>query len=346
MSGAYSLTVNEAFSTSGSSTIGTGLELASLSSTTINGTLTNQGTLSLSTEIGFADSASTLINQGEVIVTGTLTASSGSATSAVFQNDGILTLASSFGSSPSLGGYSTPAPFTLVNNGTLRTLPPALDPASASIFSSVTNTGSLLIAENTSLSLHGDFVQTDGETVLEGGSLSSANTMVFQGGSLLIRGTVSANIDLSATVLSVAGNSVGHVEVIGDLAADSGTSFVFDITGVTPSTEFDTLAFTGSLMIDGALIIRLDESLVSTLSSTTSFVIVTATDIGGAFINMDAFNRVQTESASGSFLVTISSEMITLSNFSAIPEMSQSALISGLMLLCAALVRRSRRRAA
>ena len=140
------------------------------------------------------------------------------------------------------------------------------------------NTGTVEMQTGT-LSFTRTYTQTAGTTLLNGGDLTSTQTLDIQGGALSGVGTVTGDVSSSGQVTP--GGSAGILQIVGAYTQTTGGSLNIEIGGITPGTQFDQLNITGSATLAGTLNVTLFNSFEP--SDPETFSIVTYNTGIGAF---------------------------------------------------------------
>ncbi len=130
--------------------------------------------------------------------------------------------------------------------------------------------------------------QTSGSMTLNGGDISSTETLEVQGGSVGCVGTITGNVVSSGTVAP--GLSAGTLSIAGNYTQMTEGELFMEIGGRIQGTDYDYLEVTGTATIDGALRLgRLDEfqpdssdtfTILSASTRKRTFVEKTGTDAG------------------------------------------------------------------
>ena len=132
------------------------------------------------------------------------------------------------------------------------------------------NTGSVEALSGT-LYFEDTFIQTDGATYVNGGTIDSDEPLAIEGGIIGGNGTIEAAVNNSAGQAS-SGFSAGALTLEGDYTQDAAAQIVIEIGGTTPQ-EFDQLTLTGESILNGTLTVTLIDNFIP--SGGDSFQIVT-----------------------------------------------------------------------
>ncbi len=128
-----------------------------------------------------------------------------------------------------------------------------------------------------------DFIQTAGQTILNGGDLRMATggrPVQINGGSLSGVGTVFGEVVNGGGSVEP-GLSAGTLTIDGDYTQQAGGMLTIEAEGLTPDTEHDQLIVTGAAMIDGTLAVEFINGYVPNPGD--SFVVLTAGTLSGTF---------------------------------------------------------------
>jgi pectate lyase len=165
--------------------------------------------------------------------------------------------------------------------------------------------GALVIGDNPSataaLNLSGGRLQV--KTLLKG----AGGSFNFTGGILSAEEVGFDLVNNGGTIAP--GNSPGNTHVTGNLTVNSG---ILEIE-IESLGSFDTVTVTGDVLLDGNLSISLLDDYEP--ANENSFTILTGNTVGGLFDNLSG-GRVNVANADGSFLVTLGSGEVVLSDFS------------------------------
>jgi hypothetical protein len=218
----------------------------------------------------------------------------------------------------------------------------------------VDNSGTILV--NLSLGhsfIAGTYIQntTTGITVVGAGATLQVNQLNLTAGQVFGVGTyagsnfVLGNGSTGSTVSPGTGpNTVGNLTLAGNLNTIGGVTFAFDLGGTSQGTTYDLLNVPNNVNFNNTF---LTFNFVNGFnpSNTDIFTIVsTAGNSSGMFAN--APGGVVTMPGLGSFNVTVGSNAVTLSGFSAVPEPARASLLIGFGILAGLLWRKSRPRRA
>jgi hypothetical protein len=147
----------------------------------------------------------------------------------------------------------------------------------------ISNTGTVEVRTGTLLFGY-PFVQTAGETILNGGNIATSNSPAprLDGGRLRGSGTIGTGLNNVGGIVEP-GLSVGSLTVAGSYVQGPGGAFRIEIGGLTPATEFDQLIQSGSgvMTLDGTIEILFVNGYVPEVDD--SFVFATGLSRQGLF---------------------------------------------------------------
>ncbi len=154
------------------------------------------------------------------------------------------------------------------------------------------NEGLVEIGSTSQLSsLGGNYIQTGGETIVNGDLTASGFSDVdIQGGTLSGTGTITADVTMvqSNAVLSP-GNSPGILTIDGDLDHMIGAIFDYELFGTTPGIDHDLLLLGGGSVLDlGILNVITSPLFAGTLTPGDRFEVIRLFD-GGFFDSGEVF---------------------------------------------------------
>ena len=150
------------------------------------------------------------------------------------------------------------------------------------------NGGTLSLTNGQALTLNNFYAQSGGLTDIAGGAtLAAANGLAFTGGVLRGSGQVTGNVTNTSGTVSP-GASPGTLSINGNYSQGSGGTLLAEITGTTPGTQFDRLAVTGTVALNGTLAI---DSSSFTPALTDTFQILTGSAVSGTFSQLTGATR-------------------------------------------------------
>lgn len=210
------------------------------------------------------------------------------------------------------------------------------------------NQGSVLVSAGT-LRFSSSFTQTSGTiAVSQGASVQFDQGLNLAAGTLTGSGTVIA--DVSNQGLLSPGASPGQLNVTGSLTLTSTSTLLIELGGDHQGVSYDFLSVSGTANLDGLLRIGFVNGYESVLGTSTTFTILSANTLVGAFANAPVTGlRLSTLDGLGSFQVNFgtgslfAANSVVLSNFVAVPEPSTWALLIAGVLVVAFQLRRHRR---
>ena len=151
------------------------------------------------------------------------------------------------------------------------------------------NAGDVLFASGSSLARVGDYVQTSGETIVDG--LLDVSGVIDIQGDLFGGGTIMGNVVNGGAINP--GNSPGILHLFDDYQQTGGGILIIEIGGTPSSGAFDQLLIDGDATLAGTLDVRLVDGFLPTVGELFPF--LTAASITGGFddaIVMDGANFV------------------------------------------------------
>jgi hypothetical protein len=266
--------------------------------------LTNDGTITLVGD-SFKVVLGLLLNNGTIVQTGggsfyaeNLMNNPGGVYDLQFTGDP--TGGISAGSFTNLGTLETSASPSTVACSFTNAAGGRLDVFSANLrfTQSLTNDGgTVLIEDNSNLSVFGTYTQTTGFTTLnQSASVASlaADTVDLQGGSLLGSGLILGNVRNAGQVAPGGSGVAGHLSIVGNYTQTDTGTLLIELGGLTAGTEYDQLKIGGSAQLGGKLQVSLingyspnvgDTFQIVTygsIANTTSILNVQVPDLGNA----------------------------------------------------------------
>jgi len=175
------------------------------------------------------------------------------------------------------------------------------------------------------------YFQTSGTTTIDGSLLSDFTDI--QGGTLSVGGVINGTLTLEGATLAPTGQTTA--QVTGDVTLDSTSTLQFSIPSAATivddqftSQEYDHLTVSGDVVLGNSSLAVLVAPGFP-VSSHAIFTILDSTGtIGGKFGNVTTGSRLTTVDGLGSFLVSLTDQVLQLSDFQAVPPASQFANLS------------------
>lgn len=145
---------------------------------------------------------------------------------------------------------------------------------------SLSNAGAVAIAAGVTLSVAGNYSQTDGSTTLAGGTLSVGGTVDIQGGLLTAWGTITGNVR-NAGQIDVGGpGAAGTLAVTGDFTQTAAGVLNLELGSFDDGT-YDQLNIGGTATLDGTLNVGLLDGFFA--RDGDAFPVLTWGAVGGGF---------------------------------------------------------------
>ena len=209
----------------------------------------------------------------------------------------------------------------------------------------------LVVQSGATLMLNGNFTQSGSSTDmtrLNGGTITAALPMTFDGGNLIGTGTINANVNSNGTISP--GFSAGTLTINGSLSLVrfsllNSSKIIMEIGGTVQGTDYDYLAINGALALDGSLQLSLINGF--TPSGNQTFTLATANSaITGAFSNVVNGGQLATTQGPSFFVYygdssPFGANNLVLSNIQVPEPGSAILLLSGIVVFS---VFRSRKR--
>ena len=202
----------------------------------------------------------------------------------------------------------------LVNQGSLS----AINGGILSASTSLTNSGTVTINNSSTLQfLGGDYVQTAGNTVLNGGNLTPLDGSIvrIRGGSLTGSGFVDGIVTNGGTIAP--GFSAGILTFTSNLTQTASGTLSFELGGYTQGTQYDFIVVSNSVRFAGNLAASFinNYSFIGTVTNGANFTVLKAgKNIVGAFANATNGASYVTTDGFATLTVRYSGTSLVLSN--------------------------------
>jgi fibronectin-binding autotransporter adhesin len=265
------------------------LDLSGSSNRTLDGrTLANSGTINFSTGQFTESNGAAIDNRstGVFDLQGDYNIAAGTGSMPTFTNAGLLKKSS--------GGGTATVPWALSNSNT-----GIVQVQSGNLaIGGFVNSGTLIVGSGATL------------TVPAGNALTNI-------GSIQGSGTIAAAVQSSGTISP--GASPGTLSFNGDLTLQNGAQAVFELAGTQPGTQYDHVAVSGNLALNGGLQVSFASGFQSQVQRTDTFDLFTATGTVSGALDVASGSRVFTTDGIGSFLLSYPAEAdsksVALSDF-------------------------------
>jgi len=144
------------------------------------------------------------------------------------------------------------------------------------------NNSGLLYARSGILQfLSGGLTQTDGATLLDGGTIASSLPINIHGGMLTGVGTVIGNVNTADGGSVRPGELAGIIDIEGDYTQSTTGGLNIDLGGYAAGGDYDVLNVSGTASLDGSLVVTLINGFVPQIGD--QFTILTAGQRVGTF---------------------------------------------------------------
>src|SRR5262249_25758200 len=107
----------------------------------------------------------------------------------------------------------------------------------------------------------GAYTQTDGTTLLSGGTLTASGGVNLQGGSLSGTGTVNGNVTNAGTVSPGGDGAAGVLTINGSYTQTDSGVLLIELGGTTAGTQYDQPKVSGAANPAGTLTVQLLDGL-------------------------------------------------------------------------------------
>jgi hypothetical protein len=155
----------------------------------------------------------------------------------------------------------------------------------------INNTGTVEVQTGVLEFARSDYIQTAGQTVLNGGNLSMTGTapgpLQINGGSLTGFGTVTGTVNNAGGSVEP-GLSPGQLNITGNYTQSAAGSLEIELGGPTPGTDHDWLAVTGMAVLGGTLQVALIDGFIPFIGQ--QFTVLTAGSVGAAFTTVESLS--------------------------------------------------------
>jgi hypothetical protein len=203
------------------------------------------------------------------------------------------------------------------------------------VATSLQNGGKLTVASGATLTVtsfeqSGFFTPT---TQLNGGTITSVQPLDFQVGMLTGSGIINGNISNNATISP--GSAAGSITVNGNFSLLNNSKLVMEIGGLTQGTQYDYLAISGLVGLDGTLELHMLNGFQLQLEPDQIFTLLTSSSLTGAFDNIANGARLTTSDGLASFQVNYGpgspygANNLVLSDPRVVPEPASLVLFAG-----------------
>jgi hypothetical protein len=143
----------------------------------------------------------------------------------------------------------------------------------------------LVAALSGTLSFTNSYLQTAGDTNLNGGAIAVSSTLSLMGGVLDGSGDVFASVVNAGRVSPGGDLAAGLITIHGSYTQTSAGTLSIEIGGTNAGTDFDQLVVTGAATLDGTLNVSLINGFVP--DPGTTFTIMTFASYSGAFATLN-----------------------------------------------------------
>jgi hypothetical protein len=148
-----------------------------------------------------------------------------------------------------------------------------------------TNAGTLNVTDTSTLQIGGTYEQSNGFTVLSGGTLTAASLVDIEGGELDGFGTINGDVR-NAAIVNVGGPlSAGILTISGDYTQTAAGDLFVQIGGLNAGLDFSQLNVSGQATLDGTLTVTLVNGFEPNTGD--SFEVLTFRSASGRFATLD-----------------------------------------------------------
>ena len=198
------------------------------------------------------------------------------------------------------------------------------------------NNSKLTLQPGVVLTLTGNFSQSNffGTTTrLNNSTINSALPLNFESGSLVGSGTINGDVIHNGTISP--GSSAGSLTINGGVSLLNNSKIVMEIGGLTQGTQYDYLAISGMVSLDGVLELHILNGFNLKLDPKQTFTLLTSSSLSGAFANITNGARLTTADGLASFQVNYGAgspygaNNLVLSDPQGVPEPMSLVLFAG-----------------
>jgi len=151
-----------------------------------------------------------------------------------------------------------------------------------------TNAGKVVVGVGSGFGVGTSYKQTAGRTTVDG-ALSAPGGMNIQAGMLFGKGTIASTVTSSGSVTpSDSALLAGQLSITGTYSQTATGSLNVSIGGLTVGTQYDRLAVTNGVSLNGKLILKRINSFVPAIGS--SFTILTGSAVSGKFATVSGLS--------------------------------------------------------
>ena len=179
----------------------------------------------------------------------------------------------------------------------------------------VTSSGTVDVgADSLSITGSGSYTQTAGTFRLAGGSVTSTTALVFNGGLIDARGSMTAALTNSANLQPALGGT--GLSVTGAVSLLSASKLTFQLGGLTQGSEYGFLNVNGTVALGGQLVLTFVNGFQNSVTNNDNFTVLSSSSaLSGTFSNIASGTRLTTSDGFGTFVVTYTGNNVVLSNF-------------------------------
>jgi hypothetical protein len=148
------------------------------------------------------------------------------------------------------------------------------------------NAGQVEIDDTSVFGVNADYIQTDGNTFLNDGTLHVGGLADIQSGVVSGTGTLDGTVQNAGTLIAGSVGQPGVLTITGDLIETAGGILYFEISGPNAGTDYSQLAVFGGVSLDGSLTVFVTSGYQP--PSGTPFQLLSAGNgVSGTFATLD-----------------------------------------------------------